>query len=274
MKKALLVGVIVVGTIFRTYAQEIDEPLTDPTLLGYANKSTIGSLQNFDLKTIVYNGNLEFLEGLLSLGQLDVIALGTLDNNELRLLRNSIYAKHNYKFKSTELSEHFEKFPWYRPQFDTVDSRLTNFEKQFVSQIQLYEDGYVASSPQKVNVVGLWEEFNGGADQVASSIDIRTGGSFLYIYGESFSRKILSIAGQWEYSGRMLNLKVRQLSVRIGGYYVLVPSGYELKDSQTCTLLVEGRLQAQIPVSSITMPKNYPKGNWLSIGGISMRKIE
>lgn len=273
MKKSLLVAVILIGAINRSFPQEVGDPLTDPRAIDYSNRSTIGKLSNFNLRTIVYNGNIDLLNSLLVFGHLDVIALGTLDDNELKLLRNSIYAKYNYRFRSTDLSDHFGKFQWYKPQYDNVDARLTDLEKSVVDQIKFYEGARAAMNGGKISLVGRWEEFNGGADQTASSIDIKSDGSFIFAYGDNFSREILTIDGQWKYGGILLDLKVDQLTIRLGGYYVLNPSGYDVADSQKYTLTVDGLLEAKIPVSPVTTPKNYPEGVWLSIGGVNMRQL-
>jgi YARHG domain-containing protein len=34
---------------------------------------------------------------------------------ELRIIRNTIFARHGYQFKSADLNKHFSKFKWYKP---------------------------------------------------------------------------------------------------------------------------------------------------------------
>ena len=46
--------------------------------------------------------------------------------DDLRILRNTIYAKYGYKFKSKDLNEIFSKTDWYSPKENTED-----FEKKF-----------------------------------------------------------------------------------------------------------------------------------------------
>lgn len=43
----------------------------------------------------------------------------------LRIKRNEIFARYGYKFKSAELKQHFLETDWYTPQYDNVDSLLT-----------------------------------------------------------------------------------------------------------------------------------------------------
>jgi hypothetical protein len=55
-------------------------------------------------------GDLELLGRPLDYG-----ALTTCSAAELRLLRNAIFARHGYRFRSPELRAHFSGFDWYRP---------------------------------------------------------------------------------------------------------------------------------------------------------------
>jgi hypothetical protein len=57
----------------------------------------------------------------------------------LRILRNSIYARHGYIFKSDDLKQYFSKFPWYRPTSSDVSSQLSSIEKKNVDFIKAHE---------------------------------------------------------------------------------------------------------------------------------------
>lgn len=58
---------------------------------------------------------------------------------QLRIMRNWIYARHGYIFKSKDLTEYFEKFPWYEPTSKNVTSEFNKIEQANVSLIQSYE---------------------------------------------------------------------------------------------------------------------------------------
>jgi hypothetical protein len=76
------------------------------------------------------------------------------DKNELRILRNSIYAKHGYIFTSSDLQEYFGQLAWYNGTESNVESKLTDDEKFYISIIQKIEKNY----PQVENntITGLW----------------------------------------------------------------------------------------------------------------------
>lgn len=62
-----------------------------------------------------------------------------LTKSELRILRNEIYARHGYIFKSADLTEFFSQFSWYKPTSKNVNSELNEYETANVTFIQSFE---------------------------------------------------------------------------------------------------------------------------------------
>lgn len=58
---------------------------------------------------------------------------------DMRTIRNAIYARHGYKFKSADLREYFSRFSWYKPLYDNVESQLNSIEKKNVAFIKAHE---------------------------------------------------------------------------------------------------------------------------------------
>lgn len=54
---------------------------------------------------------------------------------ELRLIRNEIYARHGYIFKSKELQEYFNRREWYKPNENFSQNQLSEKEEKLISQI-------------------------------------------------------------------------------------------------------------------------------------------
>lgn len=61
---------------------------------------------------------------------------------ELRLMRNYIFARRGYIFESDDLKEYFERFSWYVPLYYDVTPRLSDIEKYNVNFIKKYETNY------------------------------------------------------------------------------------------------------------------------------------
>jgi hypothetical protein len=77
-----------------------------------------------------------------------------LDKKELRLLRNTIYAIHDYKFNSPDLQRHFSQFSWYNGTKTNVEAELTEEDKENIRLIQKIEANY-PNLPYE-NLSGCW----------------------------------------------------------------------------------------------------------------------
>ena len=60
----------------------------------------------------------------------------SLSKDEYRFIRNLVYAKHGYIFKSEDLKNIFEKFDWYKPDSSYNDSMLSSEEKRLIKNVQ------------------------------------------------------------------------------------------------------------------------------------------
>lgn len=63
---------------------------------------------------------------------------------DLRILRNSIFAKHGYIFKDSGLKNYFSKYSWYDPQYSDVNEKLTSIETQNIALLKSLENGEAA----------------------------------------------------------------------------------------------------------------------------------
>ncbi len=83
-----------------------------------------------------FSGN--FIEA--SIAELDPGSLKIMSTEELKLMRNEIFARYGYKFKQGgEMNKHFQKQKWYEAQHNNVDKFLTELEKENIQLIQKEE---------------------------------------------------------------------------------------------------------------------------------------
>lgn len=66
--------------------------------------------------------------------------LEALSASQLRLLRNEIYARHGYVFKSKDLNDYFLQKSWYKPDPNLKEIELSDLEKENLSLIQYFEN--------------------------------------------------------------------------------------------------------------------------------------
>jgi hypothetical protein len=95
------------------------------------------------------------LDAVLSVSELRQLSL-----RDLRLLRNTIYARRGRPFKSEVLQEHFARMPWYKPDPAYTDKRLTKTDQRNIKLIvevenelggALLDKDFKVANPEKGN---------------------------------------------------------------------------------------------------------------------------
>ncbi|HEY3406416.1 MAG TPA: YARHG domain-containing protein [Ohtaekwangia sp.] len=82
---------------------------------------------------------------------LKIIDIQEMDEPELKLMRNEIFARYGHIFKSADLKAHFESQSWYKPVSADVTGQLTDIEKKNADLIKRQE--------QRVRTTGEFEDF-------------------------------------------------------------------------------------------------------------------
>ncbi len=65
--------------------------------------------------------------------------LSSMNKEDLRIMRNEIFARHGYIFKTVDMKSYFAKQSWYRGNYNDVSSMLTSIEKSNIELIKRYE---------------------------------------------------------------------------------------------------------------------------------------
>lgn len=65
--------------------------------------------------------------------------LSKMEKSKLKIMRNEIYARYHYIFKTRQMLEYFKEKDWYSGYHNEVDSYLTNIEKENITRIKQYE---------------------------------------------------------------------------------------------------------------------------------------
>jgi len=99
------------------------------------NLLTIEAAQKMSRKLALAPGDMELFENKLISEQM----LHGLSLNELRLLRNEVYARHGRQFQAQWLSQYFFSQTWYQPDENFKDEELSGTDKQNVETIVAYE---------------------------------------------------------------------------------------------------------------------------------------
>ena len=153
-----------------------------------------------DVKRWLFNDG----DGYMLDDKLTLDPLLSFTREELRILRNYIYANYNYKFLSAELTNFFSKFRWYKATEDNVDNQLTEIDKSNIQFIQELENN-LPSSDDINKIVGVWREAGGVPDQG-------------YFWGDYI---IMYPNGTFEYKRRNFNARRHRNQIYGGSRYGL-----------------------------------------------------
>lgn len=58
---------------------------------------------------------------------------------DLKIMRNEIFARHGYIFKTSDMIDYFRYETWYRPMYSDVSARLSAIERANVNYIKSFE---------------------------------------------------------------------------------------------------------------------------------------
>ncbi len=67
--------------------------------------------------------------------ELSISELQNKSIDELRIIRNEIFARKGYIFNSQDLLKHFSTFDWYEPKYENVDSLLSDLDKKNIQTV-------------------------------------------------------------------------------------------------------------------------------------------
>jgi hypothetical protein len=133
--------------------------------------------------------------------------LVNLNKADLRVLRNAVYAKHGYIFRSNDLYDYFIKFSWYRAEYSNVDDRLNEIDINNIFLIQRVENNYPNNSNE---LIGLWWDppiDRGFAVDAAGPDQLRiySNGIYVIVYTHRGDNYIF-LSGLWHYENNIFQL--------------------------------------------------------------------
>ncbi|GHV93452.1 hypothetical protein AGMMS50268_39550 [Spirochaetia bacterium] len=165
---------------------------------------------------IIYNGLLRLLDNSNSLHDMD---LALLSKEKLRLLRNTIYAKHGLIFNSADLQRHFSQFDWYKPLFRNVDDKLSPMDEINLRAIQAYENMVPNYNVRVGDLTGLWLGSYPVAAGYLNSMTISEDGAIEIGYNEMSPKVALHSSGSCRIENGFLVIDITKQRVHFGEYF-------------------------------------------------------
>ncbi len=102
------------------------------------NKAQVGRHYNLERKNFKYDANIGSWPEV-STRLLKTEDVNNLFKEELRNMRNEIYARHGYSFKMRDMRQQFEGAPWYMPVSTDVRKKLSSIEMKNEKLIKNFE---------------------------------------------------------------------------------------------------------------------------------------
>lgn len=125
------------------------EKSADGLIIYKAQKDEYGDWEKSDklmtltkIECINYTDNQD-LKGKYPFASTEILIngiLGNFDSKELRTMRNEIFARHGYIFKTADMKTYFEAQDWYSGLYDDVNDKLTDLEKLNIQLIKKHEN--------------------------------------------------------------------------------------------------------------------------------------
>lgn len=234
------------------------------TAMAEAQNFSPEQIRQFELesnvKSDLYLAQKVLRDGKVELLQfpLNEFQVASLSPSDMRILRNAIFAKYGYNFKSADLKAFFSKFTWYQPQTDEVpSSKLTKDERLNVELVQYYEKGLANEEKdflKESDLVGMWHAMPIVASGYSERFFLYAGGKFEYATNQmDGTKRIISISGSWKLKGNLLVASISNEQYLEGG--TIVPpyaswgSNYVIDDAKVRNINLTPQLLLRFPLS-------------------------
>lgn len=106
-----------------------------------------GYFKNCRYENIPYDENYE---------NANVVVVSGISSEELDIMRNEIFAEYGFIFKTDKWKQYFEAMPWYKPQYENVDSFLTEIDKHNIKFILNYQRLHKGQEPKRDSIQFFW----------------------------------------------------------------------------------------------------------------------
>jgi len=158
------------------------------------------------LNRTVKSGDISLLDKIITIDQLI-----NFNKDDLRIIRNTIFAKYGLKFNSNDLQNYFSQFQWYNGVKTNVDNELTPIDKKNIELIQKMERNYPVNNEIVKELTGNWYHFADVADQGIDNISQLKGNdrvqilsNGIYIYYAQFNVRLKGVLyGFWSFKNNI-----------------------------------------------------------------------
>lgn len=207
------------------------------------------------------------------LGNIDLLSetisdfdLAILSNSDLRILRNMIYAKYGNIFSSSDLTNYYSNFAWYKPSKKVKDSDLTEEELKLIERIKIFETR--DENKKNVNLKsmeGIWQDYFIMADGWSNRFVFYSDNKLDFLYSQMrYIPLAKEMIGTYEIKGNVLIFNVKEIIYNsytpkydtIGFYDI-----WEIPDNRN-TVTFKNPLEFKFPIKNFELNKTWKQRNY------------
>ena len=207
------------------------------------------------------------------LGNIDLLSetisdfdLAILSNSDLRILRNMIYAKYGNIFSSSDLTNYYSNFAWYKPSKKVKDSDLTEEELKLIERIKIFETR--DENKKNVNLKsmeGIWQDYFIMADGWSNRFVFYSDNKLDFLYSQMrYIPLAKEMIGTYEIKGNVLIFKVKEIIYNsytpkydtIGFWDI-----WEIPDNRN-TVTFKNPLEFKFPIKNFELNKTWKQRNY------------
>ena len=207
------------------------------------------------------------------LGNIDLLSetisdfdLAILSNSDLRILRNMIYAKYGNIFSSSDLTNYYSNFAWYKPSKKVKDSDLTEEELKLIERIKFFETR--DENKKNVNLKsmeGIWQDYFIMADGWSNRFVFYSDNKLDFLYSQMrYIPLAKEMIGTYEIKGNVLIFKVKEIIYNsytpkydtIGFWDI-----WEIPDNRN-TVTFKNPLEFKFPIKNFELNKTWKQRNY------------
>ncbi|QEN08195.1 YARHG domain-containing protein [Oceanispirochaeta crateris] len=185
---------------------------------------------------------------------IDFISIAELNKQELRILRNLIFARYGYSFKSNELTSYFNNFEWYKAKSTNVNDQLNYADKRNIEIIRTFES-MDKSQPNIINtneMVGLWHASLIMPSGFYLVFQFYKDGSFTYRYSQMRQLpEIDKFSGSYEIDGNVILLTITQTTMYEHTEDVDFSGAFGYQWSKSKRIFIDSNETLQFPIEKI-----------------------
>ena len=207
------------------------------------------------------------------LGNIDLLSetisdfdLAILSNSDLRILRNMIYAKYGNIFSSSDLTNYYSNFAWYKPSKKVKDSDLTEEELKLIERIKFFETRDENKKNVNLkNMEGIWQDYFIMAAGWSNRFVFYSDNKLDFLYSQMrYIPLAKEMIGTYEIKGNVLIFKVKEIIYNsytpkydtIGFWDI-----WEIPDNRN-TVTFKNPLEFKFPIKNFELNKTWKQRNY------------